>query len=85
MEKVYKVNFENGYYLFKLEQLLDDKKISINKVMRDTGTDYKVIKRMSTGELSKIDMTIIDRLCNYLDCEENEIYEYVRNKKNTKQ
>lgn len=81
MKKIYKVNFENGYYLFKLEQLLDDKKISINKIMRDTNTDYKVIKRLSKGELSKIDMTIVDRLCNYLKCEEKDLYEYVRNKK----
>lgn len=81
MKKIYKVNFENGYYLFKLEQLLDDKKISINKIMKDTNTDYKVIKRLSKGELSKIDMTVVDRFCNYLECEENDIFEYVRNKK----
>ena len=43
--KVHKVKLENGYYLFKLEQLLTDKNISINKIMKDTNTDYKVIKR----------------------------------------
>ena len=51
MNKIYKVDFKNGYYLFKLEQLLEDKNISKNKIMRDTNTDFKVLKRLSTGEI----------------------------------
>lgn len=81
INKVYKVKVDNGYYLFKLEQILDDKKISINKVMRDTGTDFKVIKRLSTGDLARIDITILARFCNYLDCEVKDIFEYIPTKK----
>ena len=46
---MYKVEMENGYYLFKLEDLLKDTDISINQLMRDTNTDFKVIKRIMTG------------------------------------
>lgn len=80
MGKVYRINFENGYYLFKLEQLLEDKKISKNKIMRDTNTDFKVLKRLGTGDLARIDITIIARLCDYLDCEMEDIVEYVKEK-----
>ena len=76
MKKIYKIDYENGYYLFKLEQVLEDKHISKNKIMRDTNTDFKVLKRLWRGDLSKLDMTIIDRLCNYLDCEMTDIIEY---------
>ena len=48
MEKVYKVKLENGHILFKLEKLLEDKHISKNKIMRDTNTDFKVLKRIWT-------------------------------------
>ena len=80
MNKIYKVDFMNGYYLFKLEQLLEDKKISKNKIMRDTNTDFKVLKRIGTGELERIDIAVLSRLCDYLDCEIVDIFEYIPNK-----
>ena len=80
MNKLYKVDFMNGYYLFKLEQLLEDKKISKNKIMRDTNTDFKVLKRIGTGELERIDIAVLARLCDYLDCEIVDIFEYIPNK-----
>lgn len=78
MSKVYKIKLENGYFLFKLEEILEKKKISKNKLMRDTNTDFKVIKRLSTGECTRMDIFIIARMCDYLDCDMNEIVEYVR-------
>ena len=51
---MYKLKIENGYYLFKLEDLLKSKNISINKLMKDTETDFKVVKRIMTGELVRL-------------------------------
>lgn len=76
MEYIKKVNVENGYYLFKLESILKTKNISINKLMRDTDTDFKVIKRLLTGDLVKIDIIVLARICDYLDCNITDIIEY---------
>ena len=76
MENIIKLNIENGYYIFKLKDILYKKKISINKLMRETNTDFKVIKRLMTGELVKIDIFVLARLCEYLDCSINDIIEY---------
>ena len=76
-----KVKIENGYYLFKLEDILKEKNLSINKVMRDTNTDFKVLKRLLSGELVRIDIFVIARLCDYLDCNISDIIEYVRKSK----
>lgn len=76
MESITKVNVENGVFLFKLKNVLNDKNISINKIMKDTNTDYKVIKRLITGELVKIDMYVLARICDYLDCSIEELIEY---------
>ena len=78
MTKIKKVRIENGYYLFKLGQLLNDDNISINKLMKDTNTDFKVIKRLINGEIVRIDITVLARLCDYLDCEITDIVEYVK-------
>lgn len=79
MEKIKKVNLEKGYYLFKLEQILSDKKISINKLMRDTNTDYKVVKRLIDGDMVRVDITVLARLCDYLNCNMTDIFEYIKN------
>lgn len=71
-----KVKIENGYYLFKLDDLLKDNNISINKLMRDTSTDFKVLKRLITGELVRFDIFVIARLCDYFNCDIEDIIEY---------
>ena len=77
METV-KVKMEKGYFIFKLEKLLNEKEISINKLMRDTNTDFKVIKRLMTGEITKLDTNVIARLCDYLECNITDIFDYTR-------
>ena len=74
-----KVKIENGCYLFKLDDVLEENNISKNKVMRDTNTDFKVIQRLFNGESSKIDITVLARLCDYLDCSITDILEYIPN------
>ena len=73
---MYKVKIENGYYLFKLKDILNKKNISINKLMRDTNTDFKVLKRLITGDLLRVDIIVLARLCNYLNCDIKDIFEY---------
>ena len=75
-----KVNIENGYYSFKLRDLLKEKNVSINKIMRDTDTDYKVLRRLMNGDSIKIDLYVIARICNYLNCDFEDIIEYKRDK-----
>ena len=73
---MYKLEVESGVYIFKLDDLLKEKNISINKLMRDTDTDFKVIKRMMTGNLVKLDIFVLARFCAYLNCELADIVEY---------
>ena len=78
MDKVRIIKIENGFYNFKLEQLLLNKNISINKLMRDTNTDFKVIKRIMNGDIVRIDITVLARLCDYLECNITDILDYNR-------
>ena len=79
MEKVSKIKIENGFYLFKLRNILYERNISINKIMKDTNTDFKVIKRIMSGDLVKIDIFVLARICDYLDCSIEDIVEYKHN------
>ena len=81
MEFIKKVKIENGYYLFKLKQILEDRNISINKLVTDTNTDFKVIKRLITGDLVRIDIFVIARLCDYFKCTIIDLIEYIPDEK----
>lgn len=76
-----KVKIENGYYLFKLDDLLKNNHISINRLMKDTDTDFKVIKRIMTGDLVRFDIIVLARFCDYLNCSLTDIIEYKPNSK----
>lgn len=71
-----KVEIEGGYYLFKLNDILQEKAISKNKLMKETNTDFKVIQRIITGELTKLDIIVLARICDFLDCQISDIIEY---------
>lgn len=78
---MHKVEIENGHYLFKLGDILKIKNISINKLVKETNTDFKVIKRIITGDLIRIDIFVLARICDFLDCTVNDIIEYIPNQK----
>ncbi len=77
LEKVYKVKCENGYYLFKLNSLLDEKNRTKNSVLVKKEIDFNSMKKLVKGTLTRIDLTIIAKLCNELDCKIEDIVEYI--------
>jgi putative transcriptional regulator len=85
MKDAIRFDVENGYYLFKLEKVLHTRNISINKLMRDTNTDFKVLKRIIKGDLVRFDIFVIARICDYLDCKITDIIEYFPNQKADKE
>ncbi len=76
---VTKVPMGNGEIHFKLEELLKEKHISKNQMMRDTETDFKVIQRIAKGTITKVDLYVLTRLCDYLVCDIDDIIEYKKN------
>ena len=77
MEQDYTViKVEHRRYLFKLKALLKQRGITNNQLVKDTNTDFKVIKRIANGNLIRIDIYVLDRLCEYLSCQPNDIIEY---------
>lgn len=81
LEKVYKVKCENGYFLFKLNSLFADRKVTKNSVIVEKEIDFNSVQRLIKGELTRVDLNIIAKLCNKLDCKMEDIVEYVNGKK----
>lgn len=77
LEKTYKVNCEKGYYLFKLNTMLDKNKVTKNHVTEKKDIDFNSFQRLATGNLSRLDLTIIAKLCNQFNCKIEDLVEYI--------
>lgn len=77
LDKIYRIDNEKGYFLFKLNSLIDENNITKNSLIEKTQIDFNSIQRLITGNLSRIDLGIIAKLCNELGCKMEDIVEYI--------
>ena len=79
MSKMQKVIYGKGYYLFKLNDLMVERGVSLNQLLRDTGLDYKILRRLRHGINQKVDLSVLSKLCDYFNCSIIDVIEYIPN------
>lgn len=72
-----------GHIRIKLNEIIKQKEISRNKVARLIGSRFEVIDKWYDGTVEKIDADILARLCYVLECEVEDLIEYVKPLENT--
>lgn len=60
---------------YKLDMLLDERKITKTQLYKDTGISTNVISKISKNEVLKTDT--LNRICEYLKVQPNEIMEWI--------
>jgi len=56
---------------------MGEKRLKIADVARDTGLNRGTITRLYNETASRIDLEVIDQLCDYLDIEIDELFERI--------
>ncbi len=51
-----------------LNQILDTKGISQNKIAKDTGISVSTLRNLNHNRITRISLDTLEKLCNYLDC-----------------
>ncbi len=51
----------------------------LETVSKDTGIPTKDLKRLYYGETKHLSLDVLDRLCEYFDCQVTDIIEYTHN------
>lgn len=62
-----------------LENLLKEKNISKNKVCLNCGLQRTQLNNYCKNKVTRIDLSILTKLCNYLNCTPNDILK-IKNK-----
>lgn len=65
-----------GKIEINLKSVMDKKGISKNKLAKMVGTDNNTINRYYNGELSKLDVDILARICYVLECNIGDLIKY---------
>jgi len=68
--------YENGFIVFKLQDILNERNLSKNRLSVISGVRFDTIQRYCKGNLTRIDLDILCRLCHVLNCEITDIIEY---------
>ena len=69
-------NNNYGAITFKLKELLNKQSVSRTRLARASSADYRVIKRIYDGNLVKLDLDVLARICYVLECTIDDIIEY---------
>lgn len=77
--KVYKINHEHGYYIFRLGLLLEEIEKSRYEMSKELQMEYKVLNRYIQGNLSRFDTSVVAKICDYCNCKLSDIIEYYPN------
>ena len=81
LEKIYRVKCEDGHFIFKLNSVLSEKNVTKNSIIHKKTIDFNSMQRLIKGDLTRIDLNIIAKLCNELDCKMEDLIEYENDKK----
>lgn len=60
-----------------LSRILGEKKLKISDVSRDTGINRGTLTRLYQETAERIDLDVMDQLCEYLKCEVGELFERI--------
>ena len=58
-----------------LSRILGEKKLKISDVSRDTGINRGTLTRLYQETAERIDLEVMDQLCDYLKCDVIDLFE----------
>lgn len=70
-------DIEFGHIHIKLEQLMKDNNISINKLAFRAEMQRTQLKAYRDNKVARVDLAVLARLCYALDCRLDDLVEYV--------
>lgn len=70
-------DIEYGSIRLKLGELMEEQNISINKLAFRSEMQRTQLKAYRDNKVQRVDLAILSRLCYALDCDINDLLEYI--------
>ncbi|WP_405725282.1 helix-turn-helix domain-containing protein [Anaerotignum sp.] len=76
-EKAVLVRADYGHVELRLKEVMDERGISRNQLAKRIDARFEVVGKWYKGEVEKMDLDILARICYALDCTTEDIIRYV--------
>ena len=77
MEKAVFVPQDYGRIVFSFGKVMDEKKINRNQLAKRAGIRFEVADRFYKGEIERLDVDVLARVCFVLGCGVGDVVRYV--------
>lgn len=67
-----------GRVIFKIDEILEEKNISKNKLEKEANLQRTQLNSYCNNRVKRIDLLTLAKICSVLDCEIEDIMEYMR-------
>lgn len=71
------VDVEYGHIKLKLADIMKEQNISINKLAFRAEMQRTQLKSYVKGDIQRVDLSVLSRLCHALECDITDIIEYI--------
>lgn len=76
-EKAVLVRADYGHVELRLKEVMDERGISRNQLAKRIDARFEVVGKWYKGEVEKMDLDILARICYALDCTTEDLIRYV--------
>jgi len=76
-ERAILVRADYGHVELRLKQVMDERGISRNQLAKLIDARFEVVGKWYKGEVEKMDLDILARICYALDCTTEDLIRYV--------
>jgi len=66
---------------FRLKELLKERNITRYRLKKDTGLADSTVNGMYKNTSKRIELKILDQLCEVINCEPSDLFKYTKNEK----
>ena len=79
-EKAVLVRADYGHVELRLKEVMDERGISRNQLAKLIDARFEVVGKWYKGEVEKMDLDILARICYALDCTTEDLIQYIPGK-----
>lgn len=68
---------EEGVVILKIDQCIKERNMSVTKLGKESKIQYAQAKNYCSGNMQKVDLNILAKICYALHCDLSDILEYI--------
>ena len=76
-ERAVLIRTDYGHVELRLKEVMDERGISRNQLAKRIDARFEVVSKWYKGEVEKMDLDILARICYALDCTTDDLLTYV--------